>query len=379
MEQEHKLATQQADSSSDEIDITEILKKLWIKRSFIIKLTAVFLLMGLFIALFSPVQYTSTCTVVPQSSNRSGGSSLGSVAAIMGVNLGTAVMNEGALSPVMYPEIIKSVPFAREIMKTEVVVEKSNGQPISLYDYYSNKQYRKFNLLGTIKRYTIGLPGVVIGSFRGNDKSEVVESSIVSDSTTVYNLSREEKIVYDAIQGAIQVNPNSSDGYVSLGYTFPEARVAAQVTDKLYRTLEAYVSQFKSEKLNDNLMFVEQSYETARTDFLDAQNRLTAFQDANRSLTTASARSMETRLNNEYDIAFTLYRELATQREQAKIAVKENQTILTLVNPPVVPLERSAPRRSIIMIGFVFLGLVVSVGWVLVAPYLKDLSKEVRS
>ena len=64
MEQENKPII--ADNNSDEIDITEILKKLWVKRSFIIKLTVAFLLLGLFVALFSPVQYTSTCTVVPK-------------------------------------------------------------------------------------------------------------------------------------------------------------------------------------------------------------------------------------------------------------------------------------------------------------------------
>jgi uncharacterized protein involved in exopolysaccharide biosynthesis len=375
MEQENKPII--ADNNSDEIDITEILKKLWLKRSFIIKLTVAFLLLGLFVALFSPVQYTSTCTVVPQSGNRSGGGGLGGVAAIMGVNLGTAMMTEGTLSPVMYPEIIKSVPFTREIMKTEVIVEKSNGQPITLYDYYTDKQYRDFNLLGAIKKYTIGLPGVLIGAIRGDKEPEIVESSLIGDSNTVFKLTEEEKRVYDAIQGAVQINPNSKDGYVTIGYVFPEAKVAAQVTDKIYRTLEEYVSQFKSEKLNDNLEFVENSFATAREDFLKAQDRLSSFQDANRGLTTASARSMEARLRNEYDIAYSIYRELATQREQAKIAVKENQTILTLVNPPVVPHENSAPRRSIIIIGFLFLGVVVAVGWVLAAPSLQAVREEI--
>lgn len=367
--------------NSDEIDITELLKRLWIKRGFIIKLTALFFLIGVFIALFSPVQYTSTCTVVPQSGTRSSSGGLGSVAAMMGVNLGTAMMNEGTLSPAIYPQIIKSVPFTREIMKTEVIVEKSNGQPITLYEYYSDKQYRDFNLLNAIKKYTVGLPGLIISKLRSNKEPMPVETAAAgaNDSTAIYNLSRQEKSVYNAIQASILLNSNAKDGYVTLGYTFPEAVVAAQVADKLYRTVEEYVSQFKSEKQKDNLLFVEQSYETARTDFLEAQNRLTAFQDANRGLTTASARSMEARLRNEYDIAFTIYRELATQREQAKIAVKENQTILTLVNPPIVPLEKSAPRSSMILAGFLLLGLVVSTAWVFVAPYLKDLSKEIKT
>jgi uncharacterized protein involved in exopolysaccharide biosynthesis len=86
---------------------------------------------------------------------------------------------------------------------------------------------------------------------------------------------------------------------------------------------------------------------------------------------------MEARLRNEYDIAYTIYRELATQREQAKIAVKENQTILTLVNPPVVPLVKSAPRRSIIIVGFLLLGVVISVGWVLISPIFKAIKEEI--
>lgn len=364
-------------NNSYEIDITGFLKKLWLKRRFILITTVIFLLIGLFYAMIAPVQYTSTCTVVPQTGNRSGGSSLGSVAAIMGVNLGTAMMTEGTLSPNIYPEIIKSVPFTREIMKTEVIVKKSNGQPITLYDYYADKQYREFNLLGAIKKYTIGLPGVIIGAIRGGNQSAIVETSPVIDSTNVFNLSSTERRVYNAIQSAVQINPNSRSGTVVIGYTFPEAKVAAEVTDKIYNTLEEYVSQFKSEKLNDNLEFIEKSYETAREDFLNAQDRLTSFQDANRGLTTASARSMEARLRNEYDIAYTIYRELATQREQAKIAVKENQTILTLVNPPVVPVVKSAPRRSIIIVVFLLLGGVVAVGWVLAAPSLQAVREEI--
>ena len=69
---------------------------------------------------------------------------------------------------------------------------------------------------------------------------------------------------------------------------------------------------------------------------------------------------------------------MAKQREQAKIAVKENQTILTLVNPAVVPHEKSAPRRSIILVGFVFLGLVVGCGWVFVKPYIQTIGQEIR-
>ena len=376
MEQNNLPTAPQPSPESDEIDLVDLIGKLWVKRMFIVKTTAIFLLIGLFIALFSMVSYTASCVVVPQSGeNKSGG--LGGVAAMMGVNLGTSTMNEGTLSPNIYPEIVKSVPFTLEIMQTSIVTDKSNGKAITLYDYYTDKQYQSRNVLGGIKKYTLGLPGLIIGSLRKEKEDDAI-SVATTDSITFYSLSKDEKRVYEAIQASMQVSANPKDGYVSISFSFPEAKSAAEVTDNIYRTLERYVASFKSEKLEDNLQFVEESYETAREDFLQAQTRLTVFQDANRALATATARSTETRLQSEYNIAFSVYSELAKQREQAKIAVKENQTILTLVNPAVVPHERSAPRRSLILVGFVFLGIVVACGWVFGKPFVQTIYSDIQ-
>ena len=361
--------------NNDEIDLVDLFRKLWVKRKFILTVTGVFLLIGLFVALFSPVSYTASCTVVPQSGeNKSGG--LSGVAAMMGVNLGTTMMSEGTLSPNIYPEIIKSVPFTREIMQTPIVTKRSNGKEITLYEYYTNKQYQDKNVMSSIKKYTLGLPRVILGSFR---KEEPIQEIVAhADTVIVYSLNIEEEVAYDAIQESMQVFTNSKDGYVSIDYSFPEARPAAEVTNQIYRTLEKYVASFKSEKLEDNLQFVEESYETARKDFLQAQSRLVAFQDANRGLATATARSTEMRLQSEFNIAFSVYSELAKQREQARIAVKENQTILTLVNPAVVPNEKSAPRRSITLLAFLFLGFVAACGWVLGKPYIQNVFREIE-
>lgn len=360
--------------SSEEIDLMDLIRKLWVKRRFIISVTTIFLLLGLFIALISPVSYTASCTVVPQSGeSKSGG--LSGVAAMMGVNLGSSAMTEGTLSPHIYPEIVKSAPFTLEIMQTPIVTKRSNGKEITLYEYYTNKEYQDKNILGNIKKYTFGLPFVILDSLRNSSPEE---TAFTTDSGTIYVLNEEEKEVYKVIQNALQVYLNPKEGYVSLSYSFPEAKPAAVITDNLYRTLEKYVATFKSEKLEDNLQFVEESFESARKDFLQAQARLAAFQDANRGLATATARSTEMRLQSEFNISFSVYSELAKQREQVRIAVKENQTILTLVNPTVVPHEKSAPRRSIILIGFLFLGIVVACGWVLGKPYLQNIFKEIE-
>ncbi|RNC64741.1 Wzz/FepE/Etk N-terminal domain-containing protein [Proteiniphilum sp. X52] len=361
--------------TTDEIDLTEILRKLWIKRKFILKTTGIFLLIGLFIALFSPVKYTAHCTVVPQSSKDGATGNLGGLAAMMGMNIGVGAGGGETLSPNVYPQIVKSVPFTREIMKTPIKVEKSEGKEILLYDYYTNKQYQPFNLIGSIKKYTIGLPFLLINAIRG---SGIQEEAYPSDSLSLPTLNKEEERVYQRIQSSIQLNLNAKDGYISIDYTFPEAEAAARITDQVRKTLEQYVTAFKSEKMEDNLAFVQQSFDEAQKDFQQKQERLAFFQDANRGLTTASARATEQRLRSEYDIAFTVYSELAKQLEQAKLAVKESKPVLTVIEPVVVPVQKSAPRRSIILAGFVFLGVFIGTGWILAKPFIKDIANEVK-
>lgn len=366
-----------AQDTTDEIDLADILRQLWLKRGFILKVTGIFLLLGLFIALFSPVKYTAHCTVVPQSGKEGSSSNLGGLAAMMGVNIGAGGTGE-TLSPSVYPQIVKSVPFTREIMQTPIKVEKSEGEEITLYDFYTNKAYQPFNLIGNIKKYTIGLPGVLVGAIRGN-RSQADNQPPANDSTSLPILGKKEERVYKTIQSSIQLNMNSKEGYIGMSYTFPEAEAAARITDQVRKTLEQYVTAFKSEKVEDNLAFVQQSFNDARLDFLEKQEKLATFQDANRGLTTASARATEQRLRSEYDIAFTVYNELAKQLEQAKLTVKESKPVLTVIEPVVVPAQKSAPRRSMILVAFTFVGVVASIGWVFIKPFFAEIAQGVNT
>jgi len=63
-----------------EIDLLDIARKLWGERRFIVKITIGFAIFGLFIAIFSPKEYSSQTTLVPQigdTKNKVGGNLAG--------------------------------------------------------------------------------------------------------------------------------------------------------------------------------------------------------------------------------------------------------------------------------------------------------------
>lgn len=366
---------------NDEIELKDLIVLLWRKRKFISIVTGVFLLLGIFIAFTSPVQYTAQSVILPQSGRQSSAGNLGNLASIVGVNMGTTVMTEGNISIAIYPQILNSLPFVREIMETPITVEKSNGKEITLYKYYTHKEYKKADVLAVVKKYTIGLPSILVSALRPSQKAQEVTvhtTTPAMDSTSILKISRQEQAVYNAIKNSIQYEFNTKEGVIKLGYTFPEPIAAASISEQLHKSLEKYVVNYKTEKVQENLAFVEQSYEEARKDFLRKQSDLAAFQDSNRGLITATGRATETRLRGEYDIAFTIYNELAKQREQAQLSVKEEKPVLTIVNPVVVPLKESAPNKTKILVVFLLLGLIVSMGWVLVKPFIEDIREEVK-
>ena len=70
--------------------------------------------LGIFIALFSEHEYTASVTIASQSSQKSSGSISG-LAALAGFNIGSSG-EDMSISPKLYPKIINSVSFQKEIL-----------------------------------------------------------------------------------------------------------------------------------------------------------------------------------------------------------------------------------------------------------------------
>ena len=337
-----------------EIDLIEVIRKLWAKRKFILKVTVVFMAFGVLIALFGPKEYTAGCTMVPQIGEKTTGGNLSGLAAMAGINLGS---NSGGdvLMPNVYPKILSSVPFQKELMQTEIKFEDYE-QPVRLLDYYTGEEYRKFSLLGTIKKYTIGLPGLILGAL---SKEEATPGLPDSASSGIQSLSKEEDDCMKILANLVTLTVNVA---------------AAQLAYKVQVLLQKYVTEFKIEKARANLEFIEERYADAKSEFERKQEELAEFRDANRNFASAVAKTTEERLSNEYAVVLGVYSELAKQREQANIQVKEDTPIFAVVEPVTVPTERSKPKRALICVAFTFLGGFCGVGLVLVLPFLAQVS-----
>lgn len=349
----------------DEIDLIELAQTLWHGKSTVIKYTVIFIVVGLLAVLFTPKEYSSSTSMVPQtaqSENKLGG--LSSLAAMAGFDLQSSAGSD-ILSPLVFPEIISSTPFLLDLMNSKFDFSETSS-PISIHDYFVT--YKKNSLSTSIKKYTIGLPGLIIKSIKG----EKTEKSASADAPLT--LTEDQEATKKYLEEKVTLDIDTKQGFITISASFPEPLVAAQVAKRAQELLQEYIISQKILKASDQLTFIEQRYQEKKTEFEKAQEKLAVFHDQNKNVTSALVATREERLQSEYSIAFDVFSEISKQLEQAKIKVKEETPVFSILEPATVPNKKSKPQSMLMMVIFTFLGGIVGVGVV----FGREFAKAIR-
>jgi capsular polysaccharide biosynthesis protein len=344
-----------------EVDFINLAQKFWEGRKIVLKIMLISIVIGFFVAFLSPKEYIASSTMVPQVTDpKSKLGALSGLAAMAGVSLNNVGSSE--LLPTTFPQIISSVPFQLELMNT-LLKFKNLERPVTLFDYYT--KYRNTNPL---IKYTIGLPNVIIKAIKG-------ESKILQDESpdSPYQLTDDQIEVQKIMAETIGVNINDKDGYVTLFCSLPEAYAAAQLTKSAQLLLQRYITEFKIKKAQANHDFIQQRYDEVKKKYHQSQAELALFRDKNKNVSTAIARTDQEQLTAEYTLIYGVYSELAKKLEQAKIEVKEETPVFTVIKPVSVPTEKSKPNRPYIIAIFAFIGLIAGTVAVLSRDYIDQI------
>ena len=355
----------------EEIDLVELIRRMWVNRWFIIKCTVVFVVIGVLVALFSPKVYNASCDMVPQTSNSQNSSRMSSLAALAGINLNQQ-QSGATLSPLVYENIMASTTFRKELMQTPIDFEKA-GKPVSFFEYYTSEEYNKPGIGDYVVKYTIGLPFVILNAIRGEQPEPVYNISAEGDGAKIETTSKDEYNALKILSECVSLSLDDKKGYVTISTSMPEPLAAAQLAQATVSLLQKYITEFKVEKVQSNLDFVQERYDEAKRNLEDIQARRAKYRDANQDASRHTARIQLEKLDAEYSLAMTVTSELATQLEQAKINVKETTPILTIIKPVTVPYKKSKPQRMMILFAFTFLGIAAGMGGVLVIPTVADI------
>lgn len=349
--------------SSEEIDLIEILHKVWDGRKTIFKWMGIFFLVGLLIVIASPKEYKSEVKLLVETGSGSSGMSglLQQFGGLAGLSLGTGA-GEDALTPELYPDIIKSTPFLLEIMEQKVTESKFDST-LKVSEYI--QRHIRPGVGSLVMEYTFGLPGKIMGWFKKKPETLPVVENKKQESRPL-KLNPMQSAVAGELAKRIKAQAGEASSTLNISVELQDPMVAAQLVDSVVTSLTSYIVDYRTQKAKTDLVFVEERHKEAEEKYRIAQRNLAGYKDRNKNVILASALTSEQNLQAEFNLAFNVYNTLSQQLEQAKMKVQEKTPVFKVVEPAKVALGKSKPRKNIIMFSTIFIGFLFGTTLILI-------------
>lgn len=334
-----------------EIDLSLFFDSVLGEKSLLIRSTIIAMVIGVSFSLILPNEYTSSVVFIPTSSENSKlGGNLGGLASLAGVNLGS-LQGGSDIPPSLYPKVAASTKFKKELLASKLVFE---GKEISYKEYYTTMYNMPF--LEKISNFFIKIPGFIKSIFTTENENKI------NLNDEIIFIDEEEYFLIKRMEKQINVLPNQKDGFVQISFSMPDPFLSAQMAKNLELLLQHEVLQFKIQKSKDQLVYTEERFEEKKEEFEKVKIKLADFRDKNQNISSAFFQSYLQELESDYNFSFSIYSELAKQVEQARLQVKQDTPIFTVIQPVTVPIEKSSPRRPFIVIAFTVFGFLIAMG-----------------
>lgn len=351
-----------------EIDIMELLTKLWKRRKMIIKWCVGGAIVGLILGFSIPKTYEASVVLAPETDQKVG-SGVSSIASMMGVSLDNSV---DAINFQMFPEVVASTPFIFDLFDLPVEFERNDSTiNTTLVDYML--EYQKSPWWSVI----LGAPSKAIGWFLSLFAEE--ENEMGDGTLNPMNLPKKERAIVKYFAENIMVNVDKKTGKTEMSVQLQDPLVVASVMNAVVDNLKSYMSDYRTSKARQDVDNLTEICEQRRADYYQAQQAYARYVDANKSVILQSAQAERERLQQEMNLAYQVYSQVATQLEGARIKVQQAKPVVAVIEPVVIPLRHVAPSKAKMLIIFTFLAGCTAAAWVLFGEeYLQKLKENFK-
>lgn len=348
---------QEPENDEITIDWMDILRRIIAIRKTLYKAAGVGVVLGIIIALSIPKQYTVTVTLSPE---MGGDKTTGGLASLASSFLGgTATGNSNdALNVTLAPDIVASTPFILELFNTRV--QTLDGELDTTLVTYLDKQ--KTPWWG----YIIKAPSMAIGAI----KSLFTEENDTISKLNPFQLTEKEYQKVEGLRKAITAEVDKKTAMTTVTVTLQDPKVTAMVADSVVAKLQQYIIDYRIKKAKEDCAYLEELYHERQQEYYDAQSKYAHYFDTNRNIAFQSVRAEQERLQNDMNLAYQVYSQVAQQLQVARAKIQEEKPVFAVVEPATVPLEPSGTSKKIIFAGIILFTICITGIWkLLLTPY----------
>lgn len=329
----------------DPIDFEKIFKDLLKHKKLYYNVLPLAFVLAVLFSLSLPNYYSCTVKLAPElgsASKTSGG--LAGLASSFGIDLDGAQQGADAISPTLYPDLMNSVDFKASLFPVKVT-RKEDGETFTYYDYMENEQHypwweAAFRLLFNKK-----------------------ESS--SKAINPFELTKGQTDVVMEINKNVSCDVDKKTLVISINITDQDPLICATMADSVKTRLQKFITDYRTSKARVDLEYNKKLCVEAKARYEQARNRYTDFSDSHRGVSSQSAQTKLSDLQNEMNMQQQIYQQVVAQLQQAEMKVQEETPAFTTLQSATVPVKKAGPKRAQMCLIFLFLAFLGTTVWIL--------------
>ena len=124
-------------------------------------------------------------------------------------------------------------------------------------------------------------------------------------------------------------------------------------------------ANYRIAKAKDQCVSLSKMCESSREEYYALQKKLAVFLDANKNIALQSVEIEKTRLENEVNLAYQIYSQVASQLQMTQTKMQEAKPAFAVLEPATVPNFPSSTSKTSIIFVSTFIVLTLSGAWIL--------------
>lgn len=151
------------------------------------------------------------------------------------------------------------------------------------------------------------------------------------------------------------------------------------MADSVVSKLQEYIISYRICKAIEDCSYLEKLFIERQQEYYAAQRKYADYVDTHDNLILQSVRTEQERLQNDMNLAYQVYSQVANQLQVSRAKVQEEKPVFAIVEPAVTPLQPSGLGLKAYVLLCIFLSICLTSGWLLYGRRLLDnLKKEIK-
>ena len=346
-----------AEAQEPSIDYGKLLKDMLKHKKLYYKVLGLTFVIACIIALSIPNYYKCTVTLSPEMSGSKSTGGLAALASSFGVNLKGALGNSTeALFPTLYPDLMNSTEFKSGLFTIPVTIEGDSvkgtvDRTMTYYEYLKDEwrlPWWSAAIRGTVKW--------LVSLFKEEEESAEIDP---------FRLTKEQTKIVKTIDKNIVCDVDKKTMVISIEVTDQDPVICATMADSVKTRLQKAITDYRTSKARVDLEYNKKMYAEAKERYEKASDAYVRYADGNQKVFLENVRQKISKLEDEMQLQRTIYRQLASQVQQAEMQVQEATPAFTTLQNATVPVEKAGPKRKRIVLVFLFLAFLATSAWIL--------------